>query len=200
MLVNTTTENNNTVTVNGTTKFVMENVTQETLITEKIPLEKCKFMLLCQRLLSLFAFPIKGCYQYLHFLSKAVINICISCQRLLSLFAFPVKGCYQYLHFLSKAVNSICRFWGKCTHWYQPLAPKALYKVPKELTDQRLNCCHFHLAKMVLFRFRMTVMGCSVHCNVRTVLIFMHFLKIILLKYKFSQLFWNRQVKFTLRP
>ena len=42
VLTNVTKETNVSVSVDGTTKFIMENVTEEIMLTEKIPLEKCK--------------------------------------------------------------------------------------------------------------------------------------------------------------
>ena len=46
VLSNVTKETNVSVSVDGTTKFIMENVTEEIMLTEKIPLEKCKLRVL----------------------------------------------------------------------------------------------------------------------------------------------------------
>ena len=46
VLTNVTKEANVSVSVDGTTKFIMENVTEEIMLTEKIPLEKCKLRVL----------------------------------------------------------------------------------------------------------------------------------------------------------
>ena len=46
ILTNVTKEANVSVSVDGTTRFIMENVTEEIMLTEKLPLEKCKLRVL----------------------------------------------------------------------------------------------------------------------------------------------------------